>query len=92
MVARGHGATSTLVLADRPILLKGGCALDRRSIDTRGLVDVVVGSVRVDSPYELGTAAGVVVAEVLKDVVLDERVRRPAVHGQVGVTSGRERA
>jgi hypothetical protein len=80
VVACGYGAASTLVLANRPVLLEGGCALNRRCVDTRGLVDVVIRSVRVDGPDKLGSAAGIVVAEILEDVVLDERVRRPAVN------------
>ena len=82
------GAARAVRLADGPVLVEGRGALDRRLVDTRRLVDVVGRAVRDDGALERETAARVVCAEVLDDVVLDERARGPAVQGQVRVARG----
>ena len=81
-------AARAVRLADGPVLVEGSGALDRRLVDTRRLVDVVGRAGGGDGALEGETRAGVVGTEVLEDVVLDERVRGPAVDGQVGVTCG----
>lgn len=79
VVAGGDGAAGTLVLTDGPELGEGGCALDRRLVHALAGVDVVVGAIGVDGAAELGAGRGIVGAERLDDVVLDERRGGPAV-------------
>ncbi len=83
----GHvdAATGTLVLADRPVLVEGRGALDRRLVDTLGTVDIVGRAVGGDAAELGGARRGVVRAEVLNDVVLDQGVLGPAVDGKVRV-------
>jgi hypothetical protein len=49
------------------------------------LCDLVAGTVGGDGTLDLSLGGGVIAAEVLNDVVLDERVAGPAVDGKVGV-------
>lgn len=81
-------AARALLLADGPVLVKSGGAVDGGLVDALGAVDVVDAAVRGDGPETGGARAGVVSAKVLDDVVLDERVARPAVDGEVRVSVG----
>ena len=92
VVAHGDGTTGALLLADRPVLVEGGGAIDGRLVVAGGLVDVVGGAVGGDGSETLGTGRRVVGAKVLDDVVLDERVAGPAVDGEVAVARGVEGA
>jgi hypothetical protein len=80
VVARGDGAAGALALAHADVLPERLRARDRRLVDLLVLVDVVARAVRGDRANEGTTRAGPSV--VLLDVVLDERVRRPAVDGE----------
>ena len=79
-------STGAFALPDTPELRKRLCALDRGLVDTRGREDAVVAAVSVDGALDLCSRRGVVGAVVLDDVVLDEWVRRPAVHGKIAVS------
>jgi len=85
VVARGNLAAGALVTPDRPKLVEGLPPLDRRLIDALRLVNVIRAAVTGDAAFALRPLAGVVAAEVLDDVVLDERLLGPAVEGQVRV-------
>jgi len=83
------GSAGSLVATDGPVLLEGlAVTLDGRSTVASADSNVVDGSVDVDLTLLLSTRRGVVGAEVLDDVVLDERVAGPAVDGEVAVTVG----
>jgi hypothetical protein len=82
------GTAGALVDADRPVLVKGSGALDRGLVDALGLVDVVDRAVDGDAAETGGARRGVVGAEVLDDVVLDEGVAGPTVDGKVRVAIG----
>lgn len=64
-------ASDAVVLANRPVLLEGGCTLDRRLVVTCGLEDLIGASVDVDGAYNLRCTAGVIGSESLDNVVLD---------------------
>jgi hypothetical protein len=74
VVGDRDGARRALALADRPELLEVGGALDGRSVGALVGVDVVDAAVRGDRSLLGGAGAGVVGAEVLDDVVLDQGV------------------
>ena len=57
----------------------------RRCVSAGGDVDVVGAAVAVDRTLVLCTRRGIIRAERLDDVVLHQRVPRPAVDGEVGV-------
>ncbi len=82
------GARGTVVLADGPELVKGAGALNGRLVDAPGLGDGVGAAVLGDAAELAGLRRGVVVAEGLDDVVLDQGVLGPPVDGQVAVTLG----
>lgn len=82
------GTTRALVRTDGPVLVEGAGALDGGGVVTGALEDLVVGAVDVDGALAGGAGGGVVGAEVLDDVVLNERVAGPAVDGEVGVAVG----
>ncbi len=86
------GARGAVVLADGPELVKGGRADDGGLVDTLGLGDGVAAAVDGDGAELAGLRRGVVVAERLDDVVLDQRVLGPPVDGQVAVALGAEGA
>jgi hypothetical protein len=85
VVGGRDSARGALRLADGPVLVKGGCALDGGGVVPGGLVDVVVRAVRVYRADEGGAGGGVVAAEVLDDVVLDQRAGGPPVEREVRV-------
>jgi hypothetical protein len=77
-----------LVLTNRPVLLKGRGAIDGRLVGTSSLGNLVRRAISGDGALVLGVGRRVVGAEVLNDVVLDERVAGPAVDGEVRVAVG----
>lgn len=77
-----------VLLADGPVLLEGLGAVDRGGVGASGLEDLVGAAVNIDGSLALSAAGGVVGAECLDDVVLDERALGPAVDGEVAVTVG----
>lgn len=79
------GSGRSLVLTNRPILLKGPGAINGGLVGAGRLSDLVGRAVRGDSTLVLGLGRWVVGAEVLNDVVLDKGVAGPAVDGKVGV-------
>lgn len=99
-------ATDTLSLADGPVLVEGLarispaiCALrevtylgaiDGGLVVTGGLGDGVGSAVGLEGTKVLSSAAGIVGAERLDNVVLYERVASPAVDSEVAVTLGVE--
>jgi hypothetical protein len=78
----------TLVLANRPVLLKGLCAVDGGLVGAGALRNLVRGTVGGHGALVGRLRRRVVRAEVLDDVVLDQRVAGPAVDGEVGVAVG----
>lgn len=78
-------SAGTLVASNRPELLKGLVTLNGGGVDTGADVDVVDRSVNSDLTLLLAAGRGVVGAEVLNDVVLDERVLGPSVNSEVAV-------
>jgi len=81
-------AGATLVLADRPVLVKGLGTVDGGLVDALGLRDLVGRAVSGDGALDRRLGGGVVGAEVLNDVVFDQRVAGPAVDREVGVAVG----
>jgi len=92
VVAGRDGAADALLGADGPELVKGGGALDGRLVDALLGHDLVCAAVAGHVLLHLGlrVVRRLVVAVGLDDVVLDQRVRRPAVYGQVAVPHGLE--
>ena len=88
MVLTRDGAAGALGLADGPVLIEGGGALDGGLVGAHAQVDVVRAAVAGDGAFVRQPAGGVVCAQVFEDVVLDERAGRPAVHRQVAVPVG----
>lgn len=80
---RRHRAAHPLLRPHRPVLLERARPLDRRLLVTRALEDLVgallEGEVALGSPGLVGRE----VAVGFDDIVLDERVLRPAVNGEV---------
>jgi hypothetical protein len=89
VVGSSNGTRRTLVLTDAPVLVEGSGTRDRGLVSADTLVDIVDGAVSGDGAHVLKTAAGVVCAVGLEDVVLDEGVLAPAIDGEVRVTLGR---
>jgi len=85
VVGKGNGSSSALVLADRPELLEGCSTDDGWLVGTGGLQDVISRAIRGNRTLLLSTGGWVVCAEVLNNIVLDERVLSPAVDGEVAV-------
>lgn len=84
----GDGSTNALLLADRPVLLKGRGAINGWLIVAGGLEDIIGAAIGGDAALLLCGRAGVVAAVCLDDVVLDERVAGPSVQGDVAVDVG----
>lgn len=87
VIRHGHATTNTLGSTDRPILLKGPCAVDGRLIGPSRNVDVVGTAIGRDAALVLGAAAWVVGTIGLNDVVFNQRVASPAVDSEVPVTA-----
>lgn len=77
-----------MILADGPVLLKGLSAVDGGGVGTGLGEDVVGAAINLDGALLLSTGGGVVVTELLDDVVLDQRVLGPSVDGEVAVAVG----
>lgn len=90
VIRGGDRATGPLVLANGPVLVEGGRALDRRLVDLLVLVDVVGGSVTVDGAFVRHARARIVAAIVLEDVVFNQGVSGPSIHREVGISIGIE--
>lgn len=83
-----NGTGAALVLADGPVLLEGLGAVDGGLVGALGLGDLVRGAVGGERALDGGLRGGIVGAEVLDDVVFDQRVAGPAVDGEVRVAVG----
>lgn len=77
-----------LILANRPVLLKGRGAIDGWLVSAGRLSDLVRAAVRGHGAFVGRLGRRIVGAEVLNDVVLDQGVAGPAVDGKVGVAVG----
>jgi hypothetical protein len=75
----------SVILADGPVLLEGLSTVDGGGVGTGLGEDVVGAAVNLDGALLLSTGGGVVVTELLDDVVLDQRVAGPSVDGEVAV-------
>lgn len=80
-------ASRTLVLTDRNVLPEGRRTLDRGLVDLLVLPDVVVGAVAVYGSNFLPLCGALAIA-VLLNIVLNERVGRPAVDGDENRAGG----
>lgn len=78
-------ASGSVVLANGPVLLKGLGTVDRRSVGTGTGEDFVGAAIDLDSSLALSSARGIVGAEILDDVVLDQGVSGPSIDGKVAV-------
>ena len=78
-----HTSADTLLVADGPVLLEGGGAINGGLVRAGALVEGVGAIGCVDGTPVLAGAAGVVLAVILDDVVLDQWVAGPAVYGEV---------
>jgi hypothetical protein len=87
-----YAATDTLSSANRPVLLEGPCAIDRRLVGAGRDGNVVGTTVGLEATLALSTAAGVVGTVRFDHVVLHKRVASPAVHREVAITLRVERA
>ena len=74
-----------LRLTNGPVLLERFRALDRRRVRACAFVDLVHRPIGRHSALVREPPAGVVRPKVLRDVVLNQRARRPAVYRQVAV-------
>jgi hypothetical protein len=74
-----YRAGRTLVLTNRPVLLKGPSAVDRWLVGTLRLSDLVRRAIRSHGALVGGLGGRVVRPEVLNDVVLNERVTSPTI-------------
>jgi hypothetical protein len=88
VVRNGHRAAGAVGAAHRPVLVKGGRSDNGRLVDALRAVNVVDAAVGRHLAQLGGAGGRVVSAKVLNDVVLDERVRGPAVDGEVAVAVG----
>jgi hypothetical protein len=88
VVGGGHGTAGTLALTDRPVLLEGSSTNDGWLVGTGRDVDVVSSAIAGDGSLLGATRTRVVGTVRLDDVVLNERVGRPAVDGEVAVAIG----
>jgi len=83
VLARVDGAADTLGAPDRPILVEGRRADNRRLVDAPCAVDVVHAAIVLDRAEAGGTCRRVVCAVGFDDVVLDQRVGGPSVERKV---------
>lgn len=87
MIGHIDGATNTLGSANGPVLVKRGCADNRRLVDSSGLENVVCAAVSGDGA-DLGGGRGRVVRAVRLDhVILNERACGPAIDSEVTVAA-----
>jgi hypothetical protein len=92
VVLHVHTAADTLGGTDRPVLLESAGSIDGGLVGTGGDGDIVCAAVGLEAALARRTAAGVVRAVRLNNVVLYERVASPAVDGEVTVALGVEGA
>ena len=88
VVGDGDGAAGALAVADGPELLEVGGALDRGRVVALADAHLVDAAVAGHGALVRGARRRVVRPKVLDNVVLDQRVARPAVDGQVAVAVG----
>lgn len=88
VIRRRDGAAGSVRLPHTPVLIEGGRALDARLVDALRAVDVVRGPVAGDGPKTGSARTGVVGAEVLDNVVLDQRIGGPPVDREVRIAVG----
>ena len=79
------GTAATLGRTNGPVLLECAGSLNRWLVGTCGLEDTIAGAIAGDCALLRCSARGVICAEVLDDVVLDEWALGPSVDGEVGV-------
>lgn len=89
MISRCNRPANPLTLPHAPKLLKRRRPIDTRLVRAGRLIDIVRPAVRRHGALFRGPAAGVVGPVGLDNVVLDQRVARPAVQRDVGVYVGR---
>lgn len=88
VVGKGDGAAgAALALAHRDVLVEGGGALDGWLVDLLVLVDGVCRAIACECALHSALASAATRGAVL-DVVLDQRVRAPAVEGDEGGAGG----
>lgn len=87
VVCSSDSPTGSVGGTNRPVLLKGRCALNGRCIGTSRLVDLVGTPITGDGAFVCKAGARVVCAEVLGDIVLNQRVGGPTVDREVTVTA-----
>ena len=85
MAAGVHFAARTLLPTNRPVLLESLVAIDAGRVVAGRPANVIGAVVAVHLAEGLGVGRGVVGAEVLDNVVLDEGVPHPAVDSEVAV-------
>jgi hypothetical protein len=83
VVAGGNRPRRTLVLANGEVLLKGAGTRNRRLVVTGVGADLISASIRREGSEALSSAARVVIAVVLDDVVLGLGRVYPAIDGEV---------
>lgn len=88
MLGRRDRPSNTLLLADGPVLLKGPGPLYRGLVDPGTREYLVRALVEREVPVGRPRFVGGQVGVGFDDVVLDERVPRPAVDGEVSGASG----
>ena len=91
MSAEVDGTAGAVLLADGPVLLEGGGALDGRLVGAGGLEESVGAAVDLGGADGGGGGGRVVGTEGLDDVELDQRALGPAVEGEVPVAGSLER-
>ena len=90
MGTKVDGAAGAVLLADGPVLLEGGGALNGRLVGAGGLEESVGAAVDLGSADGGGGGGRVVGTEGLNDVELDQRALGPAVEGEVPVAGSLE--
>ena len=84
MVAGSNGARGALALSHREELLESAGTRNRWLVRAGVSADLISAAIRLEGAEALGSAARVVIAVVLHDVVLGLRRVDPAVDGEVG--------
>ncbi|KAK2740089.1 hypothetical protein FQN55_009038 [Onygenales sp. PD_40] len=82
------GSTDTLLLANGPELLESLDSINEGLVGTGADEDAVCTALNGDGTLFSGTARWVIVAKVLNDIVLDERVSGPAIDRKIAVAVG----
>lgn len=85
MAAGVHLAARPLLPTNRPVLLESLVAIDAGGVVAGRPANIVGAVVAVHLAEGLGAGGGVVGAEVLDDIVLNEGVPHPAVDSEVAV-------